>query len=496
MAQQNRTSLKNFFQTGKVPTQGQYEDLIDSSLNLSETDTQIIQGELSSSTINTAYHITASGDISSSGDIIAATGSFGVVTGSNLSLEADNDVRIRLDNKSEGSGYFRIYEGASANPFWQVKDDGKTVMGGSVLLTSTDAMLTVNGDISASATSTISLGTASLGIITGSDKQNTGVNFETPVTASKDITCLGTIYGTLGTTSEVTTLGTLTALNVNGNTHITASTMKINMSSTTPLSITGSISSSGGLTARGEISGSFISSSHGISTLGDIKAVNLDMEGSASFDSTIKAASIGTDTGNNVVILNSSNLLKTDAINSDVWDTSKNFVDASSGVQYRIPTFTDADSIQGESGLTFNGSALSVTGTLTVTGRATVAGLTTTAVIGIDQQRVEIQEVSWSNGDSIVVDGDSKNFVLAFLDIPPIISKTGTAEYMVMQTGGMSSTSVVLGTPQNVGSGYADLVPVFYKLIDGSCRITWTSGFAGTGDVSGGKSATINVTII
>ena len=76
MAQQNRTSLKNFFQTGKVPTQGQYESLIDSSLNLSETDSQIIQGEVSSSTIHTAYHITSSGNISASGVIYGGTGSF------------------------------------------------------------------------------------------------------------------------------------------------------------------------------------------------------------------------------------------------------------------------------------------------------------------------------------------------------------------------------------------------------------------------------------
>ena len=38
MAKNPKSILKTYFQTGKVPTQGQYEDLIDSSLNLSETD--------------------------------------------------------------------------------------------------------------------------------------------------------------------------------------------------------------------------------------------------------------------------------------------------------------------------------------------------------------------------------------------------------------------------------------------------------------------------
>ena len=251
MGQQSRTSLKNFFQTGKVPTQGQYEDLIDSYLNLSETDTQIIKGEISSSTINVGSHITASGNISASGDIISATASFGVISGSDLHLEASNDVKIRLDNKSAGSGHLRIFEGGSSNPFFQIKDDGKTVIGGSAINTTSSAMLTVNGDISGSATSNLHIGTASLGVITGSSNQpgNLGVNFMTPITASKDINCLGTIFGTLGTTSTVTELGILTALNVNGNTFVTASNARINMSALEPFEVVGNVSASGKISA-------------------------------------------------------------------------------------------------------------------------------------------------------------------------------------------------------------------------------------------------------
>ncbi len=251
MGKQTRTALKNYFQTGKVPTQGQYEDLIDSYLNLAQTDTQIIAGEVSSSTLNVGFHITASGNISASGDVIAATASFGVVSGSDLHLEASNDVKIRLDNKSEGSGHLRIYEGGSSNPFFQIKDDGKTVIGGSAINTSASAMLTVNGDISGSATSNLHIGTASLGVITGSLNQpgNLGVNFMTPITASQDINCLGTIFGTLGTTSTVTSLGILTALNVNGNTFITGSNVRIDMSASEPFEVVGDISSSGNIYA-------------------------------------------------------------------------------------------------------------------------------------------------------------------------------------------------------------------------------------------------------
>ena len=42
MAKQNRTTLKNYFQTGDKPSQAQYADLIDSNLNLQDTSEQIM----------------------------------------------------------------------------------------------------------------------------------------------------------------------------------------------------------------------------------------------------------------------------------------------------------------------------------------------------------------------------------------------------------------------------------------------------------------------
>ena len=44
-----KTVLKTYFEQGDIPTQGQYVDLIDSQLNLSETGTQVIQGTISAS---------------------------------------------------------------------------------------------------------------------------------------------------------------------------------------------------------------------------------------------------------------------------------------------------------------------------------------------------------------------------------------------------------------------------------------------------------------
>ena len=80
-------TLKRFFEQGDRPTQGQYANLIDSALNLSDSDKQGITSDivvtgsgefLGSFTGSKAIFadltftgsMTASGDISSSGDII------------------------------------------------------------------------------------------------------------------------------------------------------------------------------------------------------------------------------------------------------------------------------------------------------------------------------------------------------------------------------------------------------------------------------------------
>ena len=79
MSQKNRTVLKTFFQTGDIPTEGQYVDLIDSNLNLSENNTGDIQltGDITASGTG---HISASGDIINTGNILTTN-----ITASNIS---------------------------------------------------------------------------------------------------------------------------------------------------------------------------------------------------------------------------------------------------------------------------------------------------------------------------------------------------------------------------------------------------------------------------
>ena len=63
MAEQNRATLKNYFQTGDRPSQAQYADLIDSQLNLAETGIQTMAGALSSSGIECTGDITTTANI-------------------------------------------------------------------------------------------------------------------------------------------------------------------------------------------------------------------------------------------------------------------------------------------------------------------------------------------------------------------------------------------------------------------------------------------------
>ena len=42
----NKTTLKAYFETGKIPSQGNFTDLVDSSVNQTDTTAQIITSDL------------------------------------------------------------------------------------------------------------------------------------------------------------------------------------------------------------------------------------------------------------------------------------------------------------------------------------------------------------------------------------------------------------------------------------------------------------------
>jgi len=79
MAKQNRNTLKGYFETGDIPTGGNYVDLIDSPLILDTENT---------GSINILGTITASSNISSSGTITGLSGSFDYVKTNKLQVGA------------------------------------------------------------------------------------------------------------------------------------------------------------------------------------------------------------------------------------------------------------------------------------------------------------------------------------------------------------------------------------------------------------------------
>ena len=118
MAKYNRTILKGYFQTGNIPSQAQYGDLIDSNLNLSDTGVQIVPGTLSSS-ILISNEITSSGNILAVGAIKGATSTFDTVDtgqGANELYAMDQEVTTTSNvifNNITASGHIKA-DGPSA----------------------------------------------------------------------------------------------------------------------------------------------------------------------------------------------------------------------------------------------------------------------------------------------------------------------------------------------------------------------------------------------
>ena len=134
MAKQIRTTLKGYFETGDIPNQQQYQDLIDSFVSLDDTtvDPQIINTGLSSSgylsagtDITSSGHISASGNIyltgfiSASGDISGSTANFTSITGSLQAVDATISGDVTVANVSASgiisASEFRTYGIISAS---------------------------------------------------------------------------------------------------------------------------------------------------------------------------------------------------------------------------------------------------------------------------------------------------------------------------------------------------------------------------------------------
>ena len=125
---------------------------------------------------------------------------------------------------------------------------------------------------------------------------------------------------------------------------------------------------------------------------------------------TIDIPNVAAGTDNTVVVYNGSSLV-TDEIDPRVWGTT--LVDAANGADNRIATFSDADSLNGEANLTFDGSVLSVAGTITtgtITGSSAQlssvpAGTDNTVLIVDNNGNVLRDEIDARVWGSTLVDG-------------------------------------------------------------------------------------------
>jgi hypothetical protein len=112
-------------------------------------------------------------------------------------------------------------------------------------------------------------------------------------------------------------------------------------------------------------------SSTGLTTIGDASGDTVTINAA-----TINPANIAAGTDNTVVVYNGSTLV-TDEIDSRVWGST--LVDSDgSGTNNELATWSDSNSVIGESNLTFDGTTLAVTGNQTISGDLTVNGSTTT----------------------------------------------------------------------------------------------------------------------
>jgi hypothetical protein len=138
MAQQNRSTLKGYFETGDTPSQAQYADLIDSKVNLTESNTG---------------NITLVGTITTTGNISASNGE--------MFCTALRAARVYDADLTSGRVTFAGSGGV-------LSDDSDLTFSGDTLTVTKIANVnsvshvTASGNISASYTSTGSFGSAML----------------------------------------------------------------------------------------------------------------------------------------------------------------------------------------------------------------------------------------------------------------------------------------------------------------------------------------------
>ena len=204
MAKQNRTILKNYFQTGDKPSQAQYADLIDSKINLSESNT----GDITlTGKIDLTGNLTASSNISASGNVLADSGSLNALEiNDNATINGDvfvsryikhiDDINTHiefLDNKIQlhaGNIPFITIDKDSAEPYPLTINNGGNRINFRVMDRNTNLLLKTDSE--AFKVNLYHSGNQKLETAAG------GVNITGEITASGNISSSGNIIAETG----------------------------------------------------------------------------------------------------------------------------------------------------------------------------------------------------------------------------------------------------------------------------------------------------------
>jgi len=188
-----------------------------------------------------------------------------------------------------------------------------------------------------------------------------------------------------------------------------------------------------------------------------VSASNLDVAG------TITAPNIGTDTDDTVVILNSSGLFKTDEIDSRVWGST--LANLGNGSNNRLVTATDANSLNGEANLTFDGTSLTLTGNFSGSGGGYFLG---DVGIGITNPAFPLDVVGNVRMQSDVsMGGTAADPAVYIVDSTKYIGIGISTPTVPLQVNGTLSGSGLVYFP-NIGAGVDNSVVVLDS--DGSLR--------------------------
>lgn len=421
------------------------------------------------------------------------SGSVGIGMGA---TDLDNTIRLRLKGSGTTSTTTALrVENSSAAAILVVRDDGHVGIGTNL----PSADLHISG---ASADSLLRVGSptqANILFVTGSG--NVGIGTSTP---TNTLQVSGSLWATTITASnipsasnanfllynsqsgEFTYLSTSSIGNIQGTgtpNHVTywtgtntvAGNYQFTFNPTTGPAGAGRVNVSGEVEAGYLRANTKLTSELDTELSGSVKLGNLPGNTVTVKSQTITLENPLLSTGNvgNILVLTSSNRIATQSIDTRVFGTS--LVDATNGDDNRIATFTDANSLNGETNLTFDGTTFVVGAsnnfTANTSGVVNAASITTTGnvVVGgdltVNGDTTIINTTNLSIEDKFIVLGRSSGSQIPASEGGIIVEGAGgSGSAFVFNSGSGANVSNRWGIATNVPTGSTNVTPTDFMV--------------------------------